>query len=75
MRSENCCTQKQQILCQNAILFLDGEKHLLKDLNNFWYRDRDFASVAEHSSENFSTKMLLYIYFKTVSPLPQKHLI
>ena len=68
---ENSCTQKQQILHQNVILFLD-RKNLLKDLTNFWCCDHDCASIAAHSSENFYTRIFLYIYFKTGPPLLQK---
>ena len=51
------------------------EKHLLKNLNNFLCCDHDCASITAHSSENFNTRILIYIYFKTVLLLPQKHLI
>ena len=57
---ENSCTQKQQIMQQNTILFLDGET--LKDLNNFWCWDWDVSPIAAHSSEKFST----IHYFKTI---------
>ena len=51
------------------------EKHLIKELNNFWCHDRDCASTVPHSSGKFNTIMFLNIYFKIVPLLPQKRLI
>ena len=71
---KNSCTQKQQILRQNAILFLHGET-FNKEVNNFWYCDCDCALTAAHSSEKLNLRMIFNNYFKTVPSFPQKRLI
>ena len=49
------------------------EKHLKKEVNNFWYHN--CASTAAHSSEKCNTRMFLNNYFKIVPPFQQKRLI
>ena len=51
------------------------EKHLIKEVNNFWCCDCDCASTATRSSEKFNTRMFLNSYFKIVPLFPQKRLI
>ena len=47
----------------------------LKEMNIFWCHNQNCAWIPTHSSEIFNTRMLLNIYFKTASPIPQKCLI
>ena len=53
------------VLKHHFVFFL-MEKHLIKEVNNFWCHNYDCASTAAHSSEKFNTRMFLNIYFKTV---------
>ena len=71
---KNSCTQNSRFCIKTPFCFY-LEKHLIKEVNNFWCRDRDCASTATHSSEKFNTRMFLNIYFKIAPLLPQKCLI
>ena len=73
--SERISAFKNSRFCFETPFSFYMEKHLIKEVNNFWCRDCDCASTVIHSFEKFNTRMFLNIYFKIVSLLPQKHLI
>ena len=66
---------KNSIFCAKMPFCFYMEKHLIKEVNNFWYHGHGCASTAAHSSEKINTRMFLNNYFKTVSPFSLKHLI
>ena len=71
--SERIPALKNSRFCVKTPFCFYMEKHLIKEVNNFWCRDR--VSTAAYSSEKFNTRMFLNIYFKIVPLLPQKRLI
>ena len=72
--SERIPALKNSRFCVKTPFCFYMEKHLIKEVNNFWCCDRDWASTATHF-EKFNRRMFLNIYFKIVSILPQKRLI
>ena len=49
------------------------EKHLLKEVLGFWWRDDDNVSIAAELCDEFNTRVLLNIYFSTPPPSYQEN--
>ena len=60
--------RKTTDFCSKTSFCFYVEKHLIKEVKNFWCHDRDCVSTATHSSKKFNTRMFLNIYLKTVPP-------
>ena len=63
---------KNNRFCTKTPFCFYMEKHLIKEMNNFWYSDHDCASTVAHSSEKFNTRMFLNNYFK-IPPSPSRN--
>ena len=66
--SEKIPALKNNRFCSKTPFCFYTDKHLIKEVNNFWYSDHDCTPTAAHSSEKFNAKMFLNNYCKTVPP-------